>query len=99
MAIDKSLYQAPQGLEQLAEGEPDIEVEIEDPEAVRISADGEEIFSIEKNGEDENFDENLAEVVSEGELQALAGDLIGDIDNDLAPEKTGRRCTKTALHC
>ena len=47
MAIDKSLYQAPQGLEQLAEGEPDIEVEIENPEAVRISADGEEIFNME----------------------------------------------------
>ena len=97
MAIDKSLYQAPQGLEQLAEGEPDIEVEIEDPEAVRISADGEEIFSIEKNGEDENFDENLAEVVSEGELQALAGDLIGDIDNDLASRKDWEKMYKDGI--
>ena len=59
MAIDKSLYRAPQGLEQLAEGEPDIEVEIENPEAVRINADGEEIFSMEQDGEDENFDEKI----------------------------------------
>ena len=97
MAIDKSLYQAPQGLAQLAKGEPDIEVEIEDPEAVRISADGEEILSIEKDGEDEDFDENLAEVVSEGELQALAGDLIGDIDNDLASRKDWEKMYKDGI--
>ena len=97
MAIDKSLYQAPQGLEQLAEGEPDIEVEIENPEAVRISADGEEIFNMEKNDDDENFDENLAEIVSEGELQALAGDLIGDIDNDLASRKDWEKMYKDGI--
>lgn len=36
MAIDKSLYEAPQGLETLSEAEP-IQIEIEDPEAVHVS--------------------------------------------------------------
>ena len=34
--MDKGLYQAPQGLEALASQEPDLEIEIEDPEAVHI---------------------------------------------------------------
>jgi hypothetical protein len=34
--IDKALYEAPQGLDQLGESEEPIEIEIEDPEAVRI---------------------------------------------------------------
>jgi hypothetical protein len=35
MSIEKGLYAAPLGLDQ-AEMEPDLEIEIEDPEAVRI---------------------------------------------------------------
>ena len=34
MAIDKGLYQAPTGIEDLAG--PEIEIEVEDPESVRI---------------------------------------------------------------
>ena len=40
MAIEKALYAAPQGLEELAQAQPDLEIEIEDPEAVRIGIDG-----------------------------------------------------------
>jgi hypothetical protein len=36
MAIDKALYQAPQGLDQLGLDEVHIEIEIEDPESVHI---------------------------------------------------------------
>ena len=45
MDIDKSLSQAPMGLrpEDLMGVEPDLEIEIEDPEAVRIGVDGMEI--------------------------------------------------------
>ena len=46
MAIEKSLYAAPQGLEELAamdESMPGIEIEIEDPESVTIGIDGMEI--------------------------------------------------------
>ena len=88
MSIEKSLYQAPAGLDELANQEPDIEIEIEDPEAVRISADGEEILDIEAGEEGEDgFDVNLAEVLSEGVIQQLASDLAEDIDNDLGSRK------------
>ena len=35
MAIEKSLYEAPMGLESLTQ-EPELEIEIEDPESVKI---------------------------------------------------------------
>ena len=40
--MDKGLYQAPQGIPMEGMG-PDIEIEIEDPEAVRIGMGGLEI--------------------------------------------------------
>ena len=44
MPIDKGLYQAPQGLEAIVGNEePDIEIQIEDPESVTIGMDGTEI--------------------------------------------------------
>jgi len=87
MAIDKALYQLPEGIESLAAAEPDIEIEIEDPEAVTIGVDGLEI-ELEKSKEtDEDFDANLAEYVDETELQTLASDLIGDFDSDISSRK------------
>ena len=86
MSIEKSLYAAPQGLAALDQ-EPDIEIEIEDPEAVRISADGEEILDIEKGEDEEDFNENLVEVLPASVVQSLASDLAEDIDNDLSSRK------------
>ena len=64
MAIDKGLYQAPKGIQELADNmEPDITVEVEDPEAVHINADGFEL-DIEKMDEEDGspeFNANLAE--------------------------------------
>ena len=42
MAIDKALYAAPQGIDQLGEegDEPALEISIEDPESVDISGPG-----------------------------------------------------------
>ena len=59
--IDKGLYAAPQGLEALAEEAPEIEIEIEDPEAVRIGIDGMEIEFEPGRETSEDFDANLAE--------------------------------------
>jgi len=43
-SFDKALNQAPLGLDSLVPGdEPDIEIEVENPDAVHISADGMEI--------------------------------------------------------
>jgi len=74
MAIDKALYQTPVGIDALAELEPDMEIEIVDPESVTIGIDGLEI-EIEpmEEGEDD-FDANLAEFMDEGELASIACD-------------------------
>lgn len=90
MAIDKALYQAPLGIEQLAEQEDplDIEIEIDDPEAVELSIDGETIMRYVEGEEDEDdFNANLAESISENELTELVGDLTGDFDDDISSRK------------
>jgi len=85
MSIEKSLYQAPVGLDSIVE-EP-IEIEIVDPESVTIGIDGLEI-EIEPAAETaEDFDANLAEYMSEGELAEIAGDLIGDFEDDISARK------------
>ena len=84
--IDKSLYQAPIGLDAL-ENEPEIEIEIEDPESVKIGIDGLEI-EIEPGVEAaDEFDANLAEFISERDLVEIAGDLLGDFEDDISARK------------
>jgi hypothetical protein len=80
--IDKALYQNPVGIEQAAQQEEPIEIEIVDPEAVNIHA-GPLDISITPDEDGNTFDENLAETLSEGELNTLAGELSQDITNDL----------------
>ena len=90
MAIEKSLYAAPQGLDDLAamdQASPQIEIEIEDPEAVRIGMGGMEIeIEPDAEGEDE-FNDNLAEHIGDNVLQSIAEDLISDYDEDVASRK------------
>jgi hypothetical protein len=87
MAVDKSLMQAPMGLEALAADEAPIEIMIEDPESVSIGVDGAVIELMKDEPRAEDFDSNLAEFMSEGELQSLAGDLIGQYEQDLSSRK------------
>jgi hypothetical protein len=88
MPIDKALSQAPLGLDDSLEDDPEIEIEIEDPEAVRIGVDGVPILEIEKDeGEDDEFNANLAEDMDEGELTELCGDLIGEYEDDISARK------------
>jgi hypothetical protein len=90
MAVDKSLSQAPKGLsaDDLTSMEPDLEIEIEDPESVDIKA-GDMTIHLEpgKDGEEEGFSDNLAEYMDSGALTELAGDLIGDFDEDISSRK------------
>ena len=81
MAIEKSLYQAPVGLDSL---DPDIEIEIENPESVTIEMDGMEIEIIPA---EEDFSANLAEEISESQLQMIASELLGDFQSDLDSRK------------
>ena len=83
MAIDKALYQAPQGLDALAEG-PEIEIEME-PE-VEITEMIINLGPEEPKGED-MFDSNLAEYLSEDVLEELASELTGDFDDDIGSRK------------
>jgi len=85
--FDKSLYQAPQGIDALAQDEAPLEIEIIDPEEVNIHAGDLEISL--KPGEDgeEGFSDNLAEYMDESALASLAGDLDSDIDQDRGSRK------------
>jgi len=87
MAIDKGLYAAPQGIAQMAAGEPDLEVEIEDPESVSINTDGLEIKMEPGKESPEDFDANLAEFMDDSELSMLASELIADYEDDISSRK------------
>ena len=81
--IEKSLYQAPLGMTDL---EP-IEIEIEDPKSVKIGLGDLEIEIEPAEPSDEDFDANLAEYISEKILIQIAGDLLGDFEDDIAARK------------
>jgi hypothetical protein len=85
--IDKALYQAPSSMEEDALDEEPIEIEIIDPEAVNIHADGLDISIMPGEEDDEDFSANLAETMAEGAVATLAGDLAGDIDQDKQSRK------------
>jgi hypothetical protein len=88
MAIDKSLYGAPEGIEALAMDEAPIEIEIVNPEGVSIGVDGVEIDLMpEDENEEEEFDSNLAEHMTEAELQKIAGDIMELIEADINSRK------------
>jgi hypothetical protein len=67
--------------------EPAIEIEIEDPEAVKIGIDGVEIDLLPEAPTADDFDANLAEFMDEGELQSLASDLIALVEADINSRK------------
>jgi len=98
MAVDKALNQAPLGLDSsLASGMmrgvnvPDedagIEIEIEDPEEVTIRAGDMEVEIDPDAEEDDGFNENLADILDDGQLTELAGDLIGEFEEDISSRK------------
>jgi hypothetical protein len=86
MSIEKGLYAAPMGLDQMSE-EPDLEIEIEDPEAVRLRTEGLEIEIEPREMDDEDFEANLAEFIPDNELSLLASDLIDAYEEDISSRK------------
>jgi len=99
MAIDKALYQAPMGIEEEAQalmGEPDIEIEIEDPESVKIEAGGLEIL-IDPDAEGPDFYTNLAEEIEDPALQSLGDELLQNIKDDLDSRKDWEKTYKEGL--
>jgi hypothetical protein len=101
MAIEKGLYAAPKGIDDLLEGEmmdddllegglgEALEIEIVDPESITLSDGSMEITLIPDGNEADlmGFDANLAEALDDSELQELAQDLVGLIDADVDSRK------------
>jgi len=85
--VDKGLYAAPVGVEELAESEEAIEIEIEDPEKVTIGIGDTELVIDPDRMDDEKFSENLAEELDEQYLGELASDLLEDFSNDVNSRK------------
>jgi hypothetical protein len=87
MSIEQSLNPAPLGLTGLMpEDGPDIEIEIENPDGVRIGMDGLEI-ELEPLSDLGEFGDNLAEDISDSELSKIAGDIIEMVDADINSRK------------
>ena len=97
-SMTPSVAPAPQGLDLLGpdplsiddiqpDDTPAVEIMIEDPEGVQIGIDGLEIDLMPESETAEEFDANLAEYMDEGELGALASDLLGEYDSDVSSRK------------
>jgi|TARA_R110002126_G_scaffold79665_3_gene197665 hypothetical protein len=89
MAIDKSVGQAPQGIEELAMAQPDMSIEIENPDSVTLDDGSMEITIVpgKESKEDEEFNANLAEDMDEKQLTELSGDLMGEFRTDIESRK------------
>ena len=85
--IDKGLYAAPEGIEEIAENEEAIEIEIEDPEKVTIGIGDTEIVIDPDKMDDDTFSENLAEELDDKYLAEIASDLLEDFSNDVNSRK------------
>ena len=95
MAIEKSVYAAPRGImedemdyENIPGNAPQaVEIEIEDPEAVTIRADGVEIEIEPEEEGPEDFNANLADYITESDLQSLSSELLPLYDADINSRK------------
>jgi hypothetical protein len=91
MAIEKGLYAAPQGLEaDFDEFDEEIELEIEgtDSESVTLEDGSMEITLIAGSDEDmQEFGANLAEMMDDGELNTLSGELVDLVQTDIEGRK------------
>ena len=91
MAIEKSLYELPQGLEKFAPEEPGIELEIE------IEAEEGEEPAVEVEIEVKGFDANLADEIPEADLQEIADDILDLIQTDLDSRKEWEKTYKEGI--
>jgi hypothetical protein len=85
-SMDKALYQAPMGLSAMG-AQPDIEVEIEDPEALSIHMGDIDIDLEPQKETAKDFDANLADFMDDSDLDALGNDLIDDFNKDIMDRK------------
>ena len=84
-SIEKSLYAPPLGIDEM--GGPEIEIEVENPESMSIEIDGIEIDLTPPKGEEDEFDDNLAEFIDEGTLATIGSDLVEEVSSDVTSRK------------
>jgi hypothetical protein len=94
MAIEKGIYSAPMGIDdddemEGMELETELEIDIIDPEAVILSDGSMEItlFPGDDDADEAEFDANLADFMSDGDLRELSTDLVGLIEADMNSRK------------
>jgi len=87
MAIDKALYQAPEGIDALAEKEQPLEIEVVNPEEVTIGMDGLEITLTPDTEKTDDFYANLAEEIDDRALASIASELLEGFEGDIASRK------------
>jgi hypothetical protein len=87
MAMDKGLYAAPAGLMDIPTDGPMLEIEIEDPEEVRIGIGDLEIDLNPQKKNSAEFDINLAEEMDASDLDRLGGELVEEFGKDIMDRK------------
>ena len=85
--IDKGLYAAPLGMTEEELAAPPIEIEIEDPEEVRIGLGDIEIDLAPKKETADDFDANLAEFMDASDLDSLGNELVEEFTKDIMDRK------------
>jgi len=92
MAIEKSLYEAPQGIAEVIAVEDPAEIEIE----IEMPDDEEPTIEVEVKTESD-FDQNLAEEVDESVLQEISSEILDLIKVDLQSRRDWERTYKEGL--
>ena len=96
--INKGLYQAPRGIEEEVDSmEPDIQVEIENPDSVTISADGLEITMVPDETQGEDFAANLAELLDDDVLGMVSTELLDLYSSDFNSRSDWEKTYKEGL--
>jgi len=87
MAIDKALYQAPEGIDALAAKEQPLEIEVVNPDEMTIGMDGLEITLTPDTEKNDDFYANLAEEIDDRALSSMASELLEGFEGDIASRK------------
>ena len=89
MAIEKGLYQTPEGME--VEENSEMEINIVNPEMVTMDDGSVEVTLVPEAGMEEAagapFDANLAEYLEDGQLTEIASELIDYVETDTSSRK------------
>ena len=92
MAIEKSLYTTPLGLDSIVPdefdtGENSLEIEIVDPEMVTLANGSVEITLMPEKESADDFGANLAEFMDDSELTSMSSELLALVDADISARK------------